>query len=96
MSNSKLTLVAFVICISFGLLMASNVSAETVREVDSVTGSTQYHKPALKREGQKVYEVRDGRVQYGKPAYVLDKGVWRSTYPGTNRIDYNRPGFKPE
>jgi len=86
-----------VIALSVLVILATNpVHSETIYQKDPATGRVQYEKPALKREGDKVYEVKDGRTQYGKPGYIKDGNQWCATYAGTNRIDYHKPCYSAE
>ena len=48
------------------------------------------------QEGERIYEVKDGVIQYHKPSFTFKGDRLYEMEPGTNNVRYNRPSYKME
>ena len=50
----------------------------------------------LTQEGERIYEVKDGVIQYQKPSFTFKGDRLYEMEPGTNNVRYNKPSYKME
>jgi len=50
----------------------------------------------LTQKGERIYEVKDGVIQYHKPSFTFKGDRLYEMEPGTNNVRYNRPSYKME
>ena len=47
----------------------------------------------LTQKGERIYEVKDGVIQYNKPSFKFQGERLYEMQPGTNTIRYDKPSF---
>lgn len=47
----------------------------------------------LTQKGERIYEVRDGVIQYNKPSFTFKGDRLYEMQPGTNTIRYDKPSY---
>jgi len=50
----------------------------------------------LTRKNERIYEVKDGVIQYHKPSFTFKGDRLYEMEPGTNNVRYNKPSYKME
>lgn len=48
------------------------------------------------QEGKRIYEVKDGVIQYHKPSFTFKGDRLYEMETGTNNVRYNKPTYKTE